>query len=264
MDLLAKLQSDYDTAKKEKEDLQAEVTKCEVQLDRAEKLISGLGGEKNSWKAKAILNREESTSIIGDCVLSSGIIAYLGAFPIAYREEAIACWKEMLVKYAIKFSDDFGLAKILCDPITIGQWTDKYSLPNDAFSIDNAIILNNSTRWPLMIDPQIQANSWIKKLEGDKLVVLNPNSDPKNVLLRLEILIPLGTPILLENVGENIDTLYESVLLKKLTKKGSSYTMKFNEKQIEYNESFRFYITTKNPRPHYPPEVCVKVTLLNF
>ncbi|MBN8283211.1 MAG: hypothetical protein J0L98_08525 [Zoogloea sp.] len=28
--------------------------------------------------------------------------------------------------------------------------------------MDNAIILNNSKRWPLMIDPQIQANNWIK------------------------------------------------------------------------------------------------------
>lgn len=115
-----------------------------------------------------------------------------------------------------------------------------------------------------MIDPQIQANNWIKKLEGDKLIIFNPNTDPKNVLLKLENCIPLGASILLENVSENIDSLYESVLLKKLTKKGSSYTMKFNEKQIEYNDSFRFYITTKYPRPHYPPEICVKVTLLNF
>ncbi|KAL4494234.1 hypothetical protein ABPG73_018753, partial [Tetrahymena malaccensis] len=264
LDLLAKLQSEYDVAKREKEELQAEVTKCEIQLDRAEKLINGLGGEKNSWKQKAISNREESTSVIGDCVLSSGIIAYLGAFPIAYREEAIHNWKELLLKYKIKFSNDYSLQKILCDPITIGQWTDKYQLPNDSFSIDNAIILNNSQRWPLMIDPQIQANNWIKKLEGDKLLIFNPNSDPKNVLLKLENCIPLGTPVLLENVSENIDSLYESVLLKKLTKKGSSYTMKFMEKQIEYHEGFRFYVTTKYPRPHYPPEICVKVTLLNF
>lgn len=81
---------------------------------------------------------------------------------------------------------------------------------------------------------------------------------------RLENCISLGTPILLENVSETIDSLYESVLLKKLTKKGGNYTMKFNEKQIEYNDTFRFYVTTKYPRPHYPPEICVKVTLLNF
>lgn len=128
MDLLAKLQSDYDRAKREKEELQSEVTKCEVQLDRAEKLINGLGGEKNSWKAKALSNREESTSVIGDCLLSSGIVAYLGAFPIAYREEAIRCWKDLLAKFSIKFSPDYALQKVLCDPITIGQWTDKYSV----------------------------------------------------------------------------------------------------------------------------------------
>jgi dynein heavy chain len=79
-----------------------------------------LGGEKNSWRTKALTNREESTSVVGDCVLSSGIIAYLGAFPIAYREEAIGFWKDLLIKYKIKFSPDFGLQKILCDPITIG------------------------------------------------------------------------------------------------------------------------------------------------
>lgn len=62
------------------------------------------------------------------------------------------------------------------------------------------------------------------------MLIFSPNSDSKNVLLKLENCIPLGTPILLENVSENIDSLYESVLLKKLTKKGSSYTMKFMEK----------------------------------
>ena len=33
-------------------------------------------------------------------------------------------------------------------------------LPNDSFSIDNAIMLERSNRWPLMIDPQNQANKW--------------------------------------------------------------------------------------------------------
>ena len=33
---------------------------------------------------------------------------------------------------------------------------------------------------------------------------------------------------------------------------------------VPYNESFKFYMTTKLPNPHYPPEICVKVSLLNF
>ena len=36
---------------------------------------------------------------------------------------------------------------------TIGTWVNNEKLPNDAFSIENAIILKNSARWPLLIDP---------------------------------------------------------------------------------------------------------------
>ena len=71
-------------------------------------------------------------------------------------------------------------------------------------------------------------------------------------------------PVLLENIGETIDTLFESVLQKKLIKSGASYRLKFGDKELEYSSDFRFYITTKLAKPHYSPEVCVKVTLLNF
>lgn len=33
---------------------------------------------------------------------------------------------------------------------------------------------------------------------------------------------------------------------------------------IPWNNQFRFFITTKLSNPHYPPEVSVKVSLLNF
>ena len=50
------------------------------------------------------------------------------------------------------------------NPIDIRSWM-LAGLPTDEFSIDNAIILAKSRRWPLMIDPQGQANKWIKNME---------------------------------------------------------------------------------------------------
>ena len=41
------------------------------------------------WEQKAIIVAENSLTVIGDCILCSGIIAYLGAFPVDYRDEAI-------------------------------------------------------------------------------------------------------------------------------------------------------------------------------
>ena len=40
--------------------------------------------------------------------------------------------------------------------------------------------------------------------------------------------------------------------------------IQFGDKAIEYNDGFRFYITTKLHNPHFLPEVSIKVNLLNF
>ncbi len=56
------------------------------------------------------------------------------------------------------------LVTVLGDPVKIRDWTID-GLPNDAFSIDNGIIVSRARRWPLMIDPQGQANKWIKNME---------------------------------------------------------------------------------------------------
>ena len=36
------------------------------------------------------------------------------------------------------------------------------------------------------------------------------------------------------------------------------------ETEIEYNSNFRLYMTTPLANPHFLPEVCIKVTVINF
>jgi len=70
--------------------------------------------------------------------------------------------------------------------------------------------------------------------------------------------------VLLENIGETLDPALEPILLQQKVRHGSGYTIKIGEKTISYNESFKFYMTTTLPNPHYSPETSVKVTILNF
>ena len=114
--------------------------------------LLSLGGEKTRWSAASERLGELFKNVTGDVVLSSGVIAYMGAFLSSYREEAVSSWATMLTEKGISCSNNFTLAETLGSPVKIRQWIIE-KLPNDAFSIENAIMMDNSNRWPLMIDP---------------------------------------------------------------------------------------------------------------
>ncbi|CAM9231099.1 unnamed protein product, partial [Hapterophycus canaliculatus] len=262
MDKLATLQHQLQEAENKKVALQDQVTDCGNKLRRAEQLISGLGGEKTSWARFSGELQNRYQNVTGDITLSSGVIAYMGAFTSAFREQAISQWARLLGAKNIPCSENFKLETTLGDAVKIRGWViDK--LPNDSFSIDNAIMLFESNRWPLMIDPQGQANKWVKKREMDnQLKVVKQNQ--ANFVRTIENAIQFGSPILLENVPESLDPVLEPVLLKQVVTVGGVSTIRMGDNNVEYDPNFRLYISTKMTNPHYPPELCVKVNLLNF
>lgn len=85
-----------------------------------------------------------------------------------------------------------------------------------------------------------------------------------NYLKLLEASIRMGTPVLMENVGEELDPAIEPLLQKQISVKGGAMTIKIGDSVIEYAKEFKFYMTTKYRNPHYLPEVSTKVTIINF
>ena len=75
---LASLDADLSEKRAKKAQLEADVHMCTVKLDRAQKLISGLGGEKSRWQAAATRLGQQFVSLTGDIVLAAAQIAYLG------------------------------------------------------------------------------------------------------------------------------------------------------------------------------------------
>ncbi len=131
------------------------------ELARASQLINGLGGEKVRWTKVQADMSVVYQNLLGDVLLSSGYIAYLGAVNLVYRQTALKHWEKVCREKNIPCSDDFSLANVLGNPVTIRNWVID-GLPNDSFSVDNAIIMSVARRWPLLIDPQGQANNWIR------------------------------------------------------------------------------------------------------
>lgn len=202
------------------------------------------------------------TNLTGDILLSSGTVSYLGAFTVDYRTECQEQWHILCKEKKIPCSEDLTLSRTLGNQVAIRAWQIA-GLPVDSFSTDNGIIVFNSRRWPLMIDPQGQANKWVKNMEkANKLAVIKLSDG--NYVRILENCIQFGTPVLLENVGEELDPVLEPVLLKQTFKQQGVEYMKIGENIVEYSKNFLFYMTTGLRNPHYLPEVAVKVCLLNF
>ncbi|XP_029456789.1 LOW QUALITY PROTEIN: dynein heavy chain 12, axonemal [Rhinatrema bivittatum] len=261
-DRLATLEQTFHEKTEEKVRLEFQVDLCAKKLERAEKLIGGLGGEKSRWSKAADDLQNTYDNLTGDVLISAGVIAYLGAFTAAFRQECSRTWSKCCKNKNIPCSDDFSLSKTLGDPIRIRAWNIA-GLPTDNFSVDNGVIVSNSRRWPLMIDPQGQANKWIKNSERESQLNVTKLTD-SDLMRTLENCIQFGTPLLLENVGEELDPSLEPLLLRQVFKQGGMDCIRLGETIIEYSSDFRFYITTKLRNPHYLPELSTKVSLLNF
>ncbi|KAI5736725.1 hypothetical protein M8J76_006447 [Diaphorina citri] len=161
---LQKLQNTLDAKKKELKDLQDELDLCVKKKQRAEDLIGKLGGEKERWSSTAKMLNEKYYQLTGDVLIAAGVVAYLGPFTVAFRQQQVSTWVKEVAACNIVCTKDFQLGAVMGNPVEIRAWN-IFGLPCDSFSIDNGIIIKNSRRWPLMIDPQEQANKWIKNME---------------------------------------------------------------------------------------------------
>jgi len=259
---IAQLEQEYGEAVAKKDALAKQVADCEVKLERADKLIGGLGGEKIRWQATVEQLEKDTVNVVGDVVVAAGTIAYSGPFTPVYRADLLTDWIAMMERLSIPHTPGTNIIKTLQDPVQVRAWNIA-GLPTDGVSVENGIILFKARRWPLMIDPQGQANKWVKNMEREHGLDVVKLSE-KDFLRTLENGVRFGRAVLLENIGESLDAALEPILLKQTFKQGGSIMIKVGENVIPYHQDFRFYMTTKYRNPHYAPEVSVKVSLLNF
>ncbi|XP_071788570.1 dynein axonemal heavy chain 6-like isoform X3 [Asterias amurensis] len=259
---IAELQASYDASVNEKETLTKNMAKTAARLKRAGKLTTALGDEQGRWQESVQEFQKEIGNVVGNVFVAAACVAYFGAFTSSYRIELVQRWTDRCKELEIPVTDDLSLLKVLADPFEIRQWNAD-GLPRDNVSTENAILVTRGRRWPLMIDPQDQANRWIRNREaknGLKVIKLTDG----NFLRTLENCIRIGMPVLLEEVEESLDPSLEPILLKQTFVQGGRLLIRLGDSDIDYDKNFRFYMTTKMANPHYLPEVCIKVTIINF
>lgn len=162
----------------------------------------------------------------------------------------------------IPTADSYDMVTVLGSDVKIQNWY-IFGLPRDSFSTENGIIMDNSRRWSLFIDPQSQASNWIKKMEklNNLEVVKFSFSD---YMKKIETCVQLGHPVLVESIDEELEAPLDPLLYKKTFKQAGMLVISLGENVTEYNSNFRLYMTSKLRNPHYLPEVFNRVTIINF
>ncbi|XP_066917361.1 dynein beta chain, ciliary-like [Clytia hemisphaerica] len=261
-DNLAELTASFEEATNAKLRCQQEADRTAKTIELANRLVGGLASENVRWAESVALFKEQAKTLPGDVLLIASFISYVGSFSKAYREELmIEKWLGFLKqqKVPIPITEGLDPLTLLTDNAMIAQWNNE-DLPSDRMSTENATILLNAERWPLMIDPQLQGIKWIKTREGAELKVVRLGQ--KGYLDLIESAVSNGECVLIESIGENLDPVLDPILGRNTIKKGRY--IKLGDKEIEYHPNFRLILQTKLANPHYKPEMQAQTTLINF
>ena len=130
----------------------------------ASKLISGLTGERTRWTADVGTLQSDRILLLGDALLAASFLSYTGPFTRDYRHElCVDVIKTDVIERKIPLSADADVKALLTNDATVAVWAGN-GLPADEHSVQNGVITMVAPKFPLCIDPQQQANNWIKNM----------------------------------------------------------------------------------------------------
>jgi len=258
---LDRLSQKYKEKVDENEKLRKLKESTEAKLHRAEQLVGGLEGERVRWGESIEQYKKQLHNLTGDVLVAAAFLSYGGPFDSEYRARLSQSWCAQLKKFKISLSADFSCINFLAKPTDVQLWNIQ-GLPSDDFSIENGALVTRGRRWPLMIDPQGQANKWIKNYEKGKLQVTDLRKD--DLMRTLKNAIKFGQPVLIQDIGEEIDASLDPIIGKAVIQRGNAKILKLGDEELSWSENFRLYLTTKMANPLYTPEISTKTTIVNF
>eukprot|EP01065_Artemidia_motanka_P030559 TRINITY_DN365_c0_g2_i2.p1 TRINITY_DN365_c0_g2~~TRINITY_DN365_c0_g2_i2.p1 ORF type:complete len:4684 (+),score=1932.48 TRINITY_DN365_c0_g2_i2:111-14162(+) len=243
---------------------EAKMKKTQEKANLADRLVGGLADEKVRWAETIQLLTEKNTLLIGDVLLSAAFVSYIGPFSKAFRESIMNDeLRPNIVENKVPHTPDLDIVlNVLTSEAEVAGWQNE-ELKSDRLSTENGALVVNCTRWPLLIDPQMQGVKWIRNREEKNGLIVTQTTQKKYIDSVIRCLED-GLPCLIENLGEQIDPILEPVLGRAVIRKGSQKLIKLGDKEVSYDDNFRLFLQTRLNNPHYKPEINAQTTLINF
>lgn len=267
--LLAELKTQLDELGEKRDSQQAELAKLtervqsmESKLKRAERLLSDLEAERVRWAAERESLSAREQFLPGESLFCAAFLAYMGPLDQLFRAELMKEHIETIRKLGFAISSNFKVEGLLSDPVEVAGWQAQ-GLPADELSTQNAILTTRGPRYALCVDPQQQAIAWLRRKEA-KIEAVSALEEAK-LVKGLEASIKGRKPLLVDNVGEEVDPTLDPLLEKQFILKGGRTYVRVGGEELDFREKeFALYLVTRLPNPRLSPEVMGKCTVVNF
>jgi dynein heavy chain len=103
----------------DRDQLDEEIKRTHVRLERASVLTEGLRDEHKRWEETAQKLSTNIIYILGDVLLSAACINYGGPFTGVYRKKLVAAWSKLCADYGVAVSSKFDLCEVMADELSV-------------------------------------------------------------------------------------------------------------------------------------------------
>ncbi|XP_076467409.1 LOW QUALITY PROTEIN: cytoplasmic dynein 2 heavy chain 1-like [Babylonia areolata] len=252
---VAALKQRFENLTKEAAELKIKLDKENETIEAAETLVSKLDGEHQRWNEQVGELSRELKELPLRALLASAFITYLPSAPEDLRRQHMKAWME-----AIGIAH-FDLRRFLSTESEQLTWKGE-GLPSDELSMENALVILQSSQRPFLVDPSSRATEWLKvHMKNNRLEVINQQD--ANFSTALELAVRFGKTLIIQEM-DRVEPVLFPLLRGDLTAQGPRYVCQIGEKTIDYNEEFRLFMTTRNPNPEIPPDAAAIITEVNF
>ena len=259
---------------RQKKDAQQEIlNKMAKKVNGARQLIESLKGEKKRWTEDSNRFDQEKRQLLGDSAIASAFIAYAGPFNYTFRTNVLfeKVFKGDVAKRGIPYNEGIVIEDFLADEPLKNEWF-MSKLPSDTLSVQNAILVTTSSRFPLLIDPQDQAKNWLVNMYptilAEKHIYQMATFCGKRFESYCNSLLGMENQIMIEGIENDVDTTLDPILEKQFVDKKNSTSkikkIRINGQDIEFDERFKLFMLCKLINPHFTPELAAKTTIIDF
>ena len=238
--------------------LKDELNKIQLTLNNAQSLLDKLSGERNRWSDQCTTLANSLNTIIYSAILGAAAVTLLPAQSEDIRAQLLEQWKLLCNQ------PTFDIQSFLSSETQILTHRAN-GLPSDNLSTHNALSILHTVQVPLIVDSNGSATEWLRNtlMSQANTVVEYTTYTDERFSNTVELAVRFGKTLVIHSIDCIQPYLYP-LIRSNFFKNGSRYSVQLGGRLVDYNESFKLYLTSRSSAIKLNVNDIANINVINF